>query len=56
MSDKLTTAYDRIFQEFFVDCEMIGEAMAIEIARERMRKLGLENREINQQLAEALQP
>lgn len=46
--------HDRIFEEFVTDCETLGEARAIEIARERLRKLNFDNAEINQQLAEAL--
>ena len=45
---------DRIIEDFFVDCDTIGEANAVAIARERMHKLGFDHKEINQQLAEAL--
>lgn len=46
--------YDRIFEDFITDCETLGEACAIEIARERLRKLNFNNPTINQKLAEAL--
>ena len=46
--------YDRIFEDFITDCETLGEANAIEIARQRMKQLGFTNSKINTKLAEAL--
>lgn len=46
--------YDRIFEDFITDCETLGEACAIEIARERLRKFNFNHPTINQKLAEAL--
>ena len=46
--------YDLIFEDFITDCETLGEANAIEIARQRMKQLGFNNSTINTKLAEAL--
>jgi hypothetical protein len=50
----LHAEFDQVFEHFIDDCEVLGEAKAIEIARERLRRLNMSNTEINQHLVEAL--